>query len=296
MADFKLVKAIVKGLLTFIPGINSLLDKRKSKSVHSCSDAEFCYTLWLSLLVYLRENKIDASLKNIGEIGNGGSLGVGFCALLTGSQTYYSLQINDKINIRKNQKLLEEIITLFKNRTPISQKYYQINIKIKDHAFPEDLIFTAFSEDQVLRLREEINNELFQSKLIRIINKWENSPPLGLNFIFSRAVMEHVRNPYEVYKAIKFHLNDSSYMMHDIELHSHGITNKTDGHFQISSLIWSIVYGKRSYFLNRWDLPEHITAINELNFGIIKMDQTCLNNKEDKTAVIYGATILARLY
>jgi hypothetical protein len=293
MADFKLVKAVVKGLLTFVPGVNSLLEKRKSNSMHSCSDAEFCYSLWLRLLVYLKENGINASLKKIGEIGNGGSLGVGFCALLTGSHTYYSLQIDDKIRITRNQKLLEDIIHLFRNRTPISKKFSQINIPVNNYAFPEDLINNDFAEVMAQRIKLDLKNNFARSELIKIIDKWENAQSLGLDFIFSRAVMEHVSNPYKVYKSVRSHLNYSSYMLHDIELHSHDITDNPDGHYDISSLLWSVIYGKRSYFLNRWNLQKHMDTIRELNFTIIKTDKILYKSKENKAAIIYGACISA---
>jgi hypothetical protein len=47
MVDFLLVKAISKGIITFVPCVNNLLNKKKTKSIHSESNAEFCYTFWL---------------------------------------------------------------------------------------------------------------------------------------------------------------------------------------------------------------------------------------------------------
>ena len=110
MTDTKLIKALVKGAITYLPGFSNILDKKRSKSIHSCANAGFCYNLWLHILVHLKENEGKISfLKRIGEIGNGGSFGVGICALLTGSKEYYALEIEGAFNVEQNLVLLERL-------------------------------------------------------------------------------------------------------------------------------------------------------------------------------------------
>jgi hypothetical protein len=294
MIDAKLVKATAKGAITFIPGISFLLKKKKAKATHSSSNAEFCYSLWLSILVFFKENGIKPNLKRIGEIGTGGSVGIGICALLTGSEEYYSLEIEDLFDNEKNLKLLEEIISLLNKKTPISNKFKQINIKIENHEFPIEIIKPFFLENKIV---SEIKNDLLaggnKSKKISVIKKWESTDSLNLDFIFSRAVMEHVENPDDVYKGIAYHLKDKSYMLHDIEFHSHGITKASDGHYFIPNIIWKLICGKRSYFLNRWDLKKHLSCIIKNNFNIVKTSETLINFAIESGQVLNGAAILA---
>lgn len=295
MIDIKLVKAILKGMVTFIPGVSYLLKKKKTKSKHSASNAEFCYSLWLSILVYFNENGIKPNLKRIGEIGSGGSIGIGICALLTGSEKYYALEIENVYDKENNLKLLDEIVLLLKNKTPISDKFKQINIKIDSREFPEDLIKPIYFNESIL---SDIKTDLLTSckryQKLKIIKKWENVNTLNLDFIFSRAVMEHVTNPNDVYKGIAFHLNEKSYMFHDIEFHSHGITKKSYGHFFIPNILWKIIYGKRDYFLNRWDFKKHLSAMIENGFEIVKTRKTLINIEAKDEQVLYGATVLAK--
>ncbi len=85
-------------------------------------------------------------------------------------------------------------------------------------------------------------------------------------------------------------------MLHDIEFHSHGVTEEVDGHFYISKPVWKIVYGNRDYYLNRWRLKEHLSDITKKRFKIIKTQNTYLNVEETDEKILFGATILALRY
>ncbi|HAF30092.1 MAG TPA: hypothetical protein DCG75_13710 [Bacteroidales bacterium] len=293
--DYKLAKSIIKGALTFVPGVSILLERKKKKSVHSGSIAEFVYSLWLSLLVFLQENNVAANLSKIGEIGNGGSLGIAFCAILTGSQEYYSLELRDNIDFSKNKKLLDELMILFQKKTPI-KKYENINIKIKSYNFPEELILPYQKQLELVgSLKQDLDNNLLNSNYIRIVDQWESKPSLALNFVFSRAVMEHVLDPSEVYQAISKHLLTDSHMLHDIEFHSHGVTKQIDGLLRIHPFWWYIVFGKRSFFNNRWVMERHISAMGKNNFSIEKSYKTFVNSNNDAAAqMVNGGIVLAK--
>ena len=110
MTDIMTVKAIAKGLLTYIPGVVNVLDKKKSSTKHSGANAEFCYTLWLSLLEKMHKDGVNPIFERVGELGCGGSVGVGICALLTGTKQYFALEIENHFDRKNNLKLLDEIV------------------------------------------------------------------------------------------------------------------------------------------------------------------------------------------
>lgn len=295
MVDFKLLRAILKGLLTFIPGVLYLINKTKNKSTHSCSDAEFCYTLWLSVLVCFKENGIKPKLNRIGEIGNGGSFGVGLCALLSGTEEYYSLEIEDIFNKEQNLKLFNEIVLLFNNRAPISSKYNVLNIEISNYDYPKDVITPVFLDPNVVfEIRKDIVNCFVGSCRIKKVLNWNKANSLNLDFVFSRAVMEHVYDPSLVYKGVYSHLNNNAYMFHDIEFHSHGLSNKIDGHFLISNFFWRIISGRRSYSLNRWNFEKHLKNIIESGFEVLDVHENFVECNEQKIKVLNGGVVLAR--
>lgn len=292
MIDTKIIKAIAKGIVTYIPGASSILDKKKRTSKHSGSKAEFCYDLWLRILVFLEENSIRPHFKAIGELGSGGSLGVGICALLSGCERYYALEIDSIFDKDQNLKILDDIILLFRNKTRISDKYRQLNIKVSNFEYPENIIEPLFLQENIIsEIRNDIINGFRHSQRITIVKNWVAQPSLNLDFIFSRAVMEHVSSPSNVYSGITVHLKEGSLMFHDIEFHSHGITTKLDGHYKIPNTLWKIIYGKRGYFLNRWSLSEHLKVIIQQKCIILKVSEH--NEKSiDGKDVLIGASVL----
>ena len=295
MIDINLIKSILKGMFTFIPGVLFLKNIKAKKLNHSCSKAEFCYNLWLSILIYIDEKKIKPKLNVIGEFGNGGSLGIGLCALLTGTEEYYSIDIDNQFDIDANLEILDNLLILFKQKTAISKKYSNINICLNNYYYPEELIEKKYLNGEFInKLKKEIKN--INNKGNSIIKIWDNNKAKKLDFTFSRAVMEHVVNPEVIYKFIFQNSYNQSYTFHDIEFHSHNITKSINGHYFINKFWWKIIFGKRIYFLNRWMLKDHIKSLNANKFSIISLDVNKINNKDDDTDYnLYGVSLLAQI-
>lgn len=292
MLDYKLYTSILKGLITYIPYVSGYIDNKKESSKHSGSNAYFSYSLWLSILVYLNENETKASLEKVGEVGNGGSFGAGFCSLLSGSKEYYSFEIMGFVDFQNQITLLNDVYELFKRKAPI-RKYSNLNIQIKSYDYPDALITISEKRQETvyLELLEELTNKMIHSKYIRIVPNWEKVDSKQLSFVFSRAVMEHVNNPEQVYFAIYRHLKNESFHLHDIEFHSHGITKSITGHYKISEFLWQIITGRRKFFLNRWSLFDHLSSINKNGFEVINSQSNFKNLNQ--TEELFGGVILA---
>jgi hypothetical protein len=203
MGDIKLIKSVIKGLITYVPGTNVLINFQKGKTRHSNSRAEFCYNFWLSILKYAKENGIRPEFDKIGEIGTGGSLGIGICALLSGCEKYFAMEIGQNFNKDLNLKILDDLVLLFKNKVRLSDSFNNINLKINDYDYPENLIDPEFlNEKTISEIKNDILNNFKDSHRIIILNEWQAQPSMELDFVFSRAVMEHVSSPGDVYAGI----------------------------------------------------------------------------------------------
>ncbi|MFC2152999.1 methyltransferase domain-containing protein [Bacteroidota bacterium] len=240
--DINVVKAAIKGVVTFIPFVSLIINiHKRNKHNHSGSNALFCYTLWMKIITFLQNSNCPIQFESIAEIGSGGSLGLGFCALLTGSKKYTILEIEKNFDSNKNLQLFEEILSLFKANTkvPSNKQFEQINIKTNDIEYYNRIIDQVdlgnYLSDK--RIREIRENILFKSSnLIEYNFDWGKNPPINAQFdlLFSRAVMEHVNSPNLVYKNIYNVLKSGGIMLHDIEFHSHGITKSWYGHNKLN--------------------------------------------------------------
>ncbi|MDD3876061.1 MAG: hypothetical protein PHT69_05535 [Bacteroidales bacterium] len=269
MIDKKLVKAIFKGAFTFIPGVLMVKKLLKPKIRHSSGSAEFCYSFWLSLLVLFNDKKIDFSYAQIGEIGTGGSFGIGICALLTGAEKFYALEIEDNFDINKNILIFNRILGLFEEKSDI-KKFNTLNFNISDYSFPDKILSkNNLSKSLVEKIRYSILNPTADDSLIKIVKNWHHCESLNLNFIFSRAVLEHVKCPEKIYRSIYKHLSTDAFSFHDIEFHSHNVTTHPTYHYKINKYLWFFIFGQRSYFLNRWDNSKHLAEIEKNKFHII---------------------------
>lgn len=292
MIDGLLYKSIFKGLVSFIPGYKIFSSKKKTK--HSSSNSEFCYNFWLGLLIYLDENKINCDFSDIIEIGSGNSIGIGYCALLTKTKKYTSYDIkkfDDKIF---NIDLFEEILLLFSQKKDIFIDEKLINIRIKSNKFPEHLIdYNFLTEKNVSFLRKQILSKEI-GKSISLKNNIDQDQSIKYTFAFSRAVMEHVKNPDLLYYKVNEILYSQSVFINDIEFHSHGITKEIDGHLRINKFLWWLIYGKRDYFLNRVIYNEHKCLLEKNNFIFINAIENFQYNDKRKESVLYGALVISK--
>lgn len=281
-SNYRLVKPIIKGLLTYIPGYLYLLNKKRSKRINSCSVPSFCFSLWNSLLLVL-ENK-DRSI--VSEIGPAGSLGLGICAILTGTKEYHVIDIESNYLLDRNLCLFDKIVDMFRNNVKC-KSWDSINLPYNQNYL--EIYKTKISDDVFV---EMVRNDLIkcitnQKTQFFFIDKWESAKKNYYDIVFSRAVMEHVNEPFIIYKNIAFLLKDTGYMVHDIELHSHDLTKAVDGHLFIKDLIWKMIVGRREYLLNRLTSSEHFELIQS-NFELVNFS---VNKKEGQE---FGCYVIAK--
>lgn len=292
MVDRVTVYAGIKGFLTFFPGMQGILSRLKVKSQHSGQNAEFCFELWNRSMSLIASNNIPIRYDTFAELGAGGSLGIAFCAILSGFNKCLLLDKDSEYDHSENKKILEKIISLFLN-----EKYQNKISSKKKTSLPEYHDSKSNLNNELIRarahkLRQELDKGIVNN-YFQFYYDWEQLDSLKIDFLFSRAVMEHVSNPNEIYHSLYNILSTNSYMLHDIELHSHGLTKEIDGHYKINENLWRLIHGKRAYFLNRYKSNDHTKAILDVGFRIITSDINYIEEESDKYKE-YGMYILAQ--
>jgi hypothetical protein len=107
------LKPVVKGLLTFVPGLHRLVYRRGTGGTDTPA---YCYEVWLKHLTLLWENKLRAIPNSVAELGPGDSLGVCLAALLSGAGKYYALDVVPFANQARNLQIFDGLVELFKQR------------------------------------------------------------------------------------------------------------------------------------------------------------------------------------
>ncbi len=286
-----IIKSLVKGILSYIPGVLEYSHHNRNKMRHSCADSHYSYNLWLTIFLFLKENNVNPHFDTIAELGTGGSLGVASCFLLLGVKQFYALEVEDEFDLDKNLKIYDELVNLLRIQSPATSKYKNLNFRLIDSAYPEELKnLEILKSENIESVRKSLLSIGQSDNRIKIIYDWHNKEKISLDFIYSRAVMEHVDNPPEVHLKLYNTLNEGGYILHDIELHSHGITKQPHGHLKINKFVWKLIKGKRKYSLNRFTMEDHLDAMKNCGFKIISQNPVYLENYSKHA---YGVVILA---
>jgi len=128
---------LAKGMIKHLPGVKKLLRKTTGGTIES----RYCYSVWMRHLK--NWNTINDKVPEIiAELGPGDSLGIGFAALLSGSKQIHSLDVVKYWDSKRNLKIFEELIELFKNRTniPDNTEYPKVKPIIEDYSFPSKIL------------------------------------------------------------------------------------------------------------------------------------------------------------
>jgi hypothetical protein len=268
------MKQIIKGGLTFVPGVGRLLDRRGTGGTAS---SEYCYGVWLKHLTLLYE----AGMKNIpvsvAEIGPGGSLGVGLAALLCGSNRCISLDVVEYADTSINLRVFEELVLYFEERKGRPTKgwpdydTFLPESKFPSHILTDAMLSSSLNRERLEAIRNAITNvgETFNGISIEYHVPW-NSPDViktdSIELVLSHSTMEHVEDLESAYSAMAEWCQPNSWCSHQIDYSSHGLTNEWDGYRKYSELIWRLIKGKRQYLINRAPHSEHIRLLNLYGF------------------------------
>ncbi len=207
-----MLKPLIKGLATYIPGVYRLFSKKKAGNSAS---ARYCYSIWMRHLVYLYENGYRTIPKSILELGPGDSIGAGLAALVSGVERYYALDVEKYSTIKKDEDIFNEIVDLYRNRAniPDNNEFRWINPVLKSYNFPhhiftEEQLVKSLSNSRIKSIQQAIYGKSSVKTdhiIISYIAPWYDTSEIEsdpVDLVFSHTVLEHVNDLTGTYDAL----------------------------------------------------------------------------------------------
>lgn len=265
---------LIYGMATFVPGINQL----RAKGTGGTDSARYCYSVWLRHLVMAKRNGLNSYPKIVAELGPGDSLGIGLAALISGCDKYFAFDVVEHANAEKNAKILDELVTLFENRTPIpgDDEFPRIKPYLEEYGFPADIfdenrLQHALEKSRIQIIRDSINDYQQKDSLIQYKVPWYTSDieEESVDMIYSQTVLELVEDLRGAYMAMYLWLKSTGYISHMIDFKCLGTADEWNGHWVYSDFIWKLIRGKRPYFSNREPHSTHIAILIEEGFKVV---------------------------
>ncbi len=268
---------VIKGLLTRVPG----LYRTRAAAYGGTISARYCYSVWLRHLVSLRDVGMRRVPHAVAELGPGLSLGVGLAALLSGTDHYFALDVSRDASPERHANLLDDLATLFADRAPIPDdaEFPDVLPRLPNYQWPAwlDVPALPLRLESVRGLLDGIRHGSARSGelLLDYQVPWMNDPGrcAVVDLVMAQAVLEHVHDPRQVYVALASRLRPGGHFSFTIDFRSHGLTRAGNGHWAYSSQAWRTVEGARPWGLNRWTLSQHLAALREASFTVLRVDR-----------------------
>ena len=271
------IQALLKGLLTYIPGVPRLLPRGRTGGTDS---APYCYEVWMKHLTMLHAHGMEEVPRALAELGPGDSLGIGLAALLSGVERYHAFDVVRYSNREANLAVFDELVGLFGRRAgrpslgwPDYDRYLDENLFPRD-ILSEGLLERSLSPDRIERIRASIADPDSPDSMIRYSVPWSGVGRMEegrVEIIISHAVLEHVRDLNATYRDLAAWLEPGGLMSHQVGLVSHGITKEWNGHWAIPEPLWKLIMGRRPYLLNRQPCSAHLELLRKHGFEIIHL-------------------------
>jgi SAM-dependent methyltransferase len=276
-------------LITFLPGALSLPGvqthlRRRSIGAAASGSGRYCYSVWLRHLRMAADSGLPTQMHAVAELGPGASLGVGLAALLCGAEEYHAFDVVQHTASDRNLRVLDELIELYRARAPIpgDTEYPQLRPRLKDYAFPHDLLkedrlAVTMTADRIERIRQSLRTVGSPTSMIRYQAPWTDEAVVrenSVDLVFSQAVLEHVDDLSGAYRAMWRWLKPGGVMSHTIDFRSHGWSPKWDGHWGYSDLRWKLVRGRDVWSINREPYATHRRLLLDQGFRIAHEQRT----------------------
>ena len=273
------VSTIVKGALTFIPGITRALP-RIGLGTGGTNSASYCYGVWLKHLVMLHESGMRHMPDTVAELGPGDSCGIGLAAMLTGVNHYYALDVVRHGNNDADVAIFDELLRLFQTRAARPTKGWPDYDEFLDdglfpsHILTDDLLVASLAPHRIAGIRSALTNpeHARQDISIKYMVPWFDDKVIdkgSVDLIISHSVLEHVVDLEVTYQAMHAWLKPGGWMSHQIDFKCHGLSREWNGYRQYPEVLWKLVVGTRPFLLNRQPYSVHADLLKRNDFEVV---------------------------
>src|SRR5882672_4984226 len=215
---------VARGLLTYLPAISDLLP---SKTGGHTDSASYCYGVWMKHLTLLHAHGFSGVPRTVAELGPGESLGVGLCALLSGSDHYVGLDVIAHSNPESNQKVLNELIARFRDRAPNPDKGWpEFSSYLDEKMFPShiltgEVLHQALQSERIETIRRAVTAPSPQDAVTAEYKAPWFDPRVieegSVDLVVSHSVLEHVVDLPGTYQALYQWVKPGGWMSHQID-------------------------------------------------------------------------------
>lgn len=263
---------LLYGIATFIPGVAAVFGRGAGDS--SCP--RYCYSVWLRHLVTAAANGLKVPPQTVAELGPGDSLGIGLSALLSGAERYHAFDVVEHAQVKRNLRILDELIRLFQARAPIPgpDEFPEVHPLLPSYEFPrhvltDELLAAALADDRLARIRQSVRDQNAEGSMIAYRTRWFDDRAIeagSVDMLLSQAVLEHIDDLPGTYRAMRLWLKPDGFISHEVDFRAHSTARFWNGHWKYSDLVWKMIRGRRSYLLNREPYSTHLQLLAQNGF------------------------------
>ena len=268
---------LAKGILTFVPGLRAFSNRFRRLEEGTVS-ARYCYSVWLRHLVMAHDRGLPTNPQVLVEFGPGSSIGTGLAALIAGGAEYFALDIVKSADTAGNLAVFDQLVELFRARADIpgEKEFPEVEPRLPTYRFPAHVLTAArlaqaLDAPRLARLRRSVATAGSSGSSVRSLVPWHNAALDGrpADMVLSQAVLEHVDDLARAYQKMYDWLKPGGVMSHVIDFRCHHTARSWNGHWTYSDLTWTLIRGRRPYFLNRAPCSTHASLLRQTGFDVV---------------------------
>lgn len=274
--NFQTLKPLVKGLLTWIPGVHRAFYNATAPG--GTASADYCYGVWLKHMMMLFKHGMPAMPRTVVELGPGGTLGTGVAALLSGAERYAAVDQVRHATPAATVAVLHELAKLFQARAPRPKRGWpDYDDALDANLFPSAVLTPERLERSLaperlhaLAAAASTLDAPHPDSLIRYAT-WADTVPVRdreADLVFSHVVLCHVEDLDAMYANFARWLKPGGWMSHQVEFSALGTAEGWNGHLAYGETTWKLIAGRRPYFVSREPASTHLELMQKHGFEV----------------------------
>ena len=275
-------RLILGGLKSYLP-----LPAAKYKGTGGSVTGRYCYSVWLRHLILISRHVPSFRPRVMVELGPGDSIGLGLAALLTEVDSYIGLDVLEHAREETNLRVLDELVALFRARAPIpdEREFPLLHPRAASHEFPLHLfdkseLSRRLSPEYLAMLRDAVQKLGPEGTVARFRCPWSAASvaPSSADLVITQVAlqdMDHSAKRDDLranLAAMASWLKPGGVMSHQIDFSCPG-GSKWNHHWAYSEVVWSIIRGKRPYYVNRVPLSEYVSLFEQSGCRVVGIER-----------------------